>query len=127
MNKTPDSSETQSRYLTSACINFTMQADVRICSTSNLLLHPYPLPSPDILLPTHEWPQRLWNTHTAICLLVNLEQRQQDAWRSNGCVVQRMHKLYFAILVTITNIHPACLPLVKVRARMRLAIPAFAG
>src|SRR6266480_8094547 len=116
MNKTPDSSETQSRYLTSACIVKLMQADVRICSTSNLLLHPYPLPSPDILLPTHEWPQRLWNTHAAICLLVNLEQRQQDAWRSNGCIVQRMNKLYFTILVAVANIHTTCLPFMEVRA-----------
>src|SRR5437763_15234390 len=95
-------------------------------SNINFSLHFNPLMWPDVLLPTHEWAQCFRNMYTAVCLLVNLEQRQEDAWRSNRCIVQGMDKLYFAILVTVADIHATCLPFVEVRARVSLAISPLA-
>src|SRR5947209_19588913 len=80
----------------------------------------------DIFLSTHKRAQRLWNADAPVGLLVGLEQRNQDAWRGDGGVVECMHELDLAFLVAIANIHTTGLPVVEVRTRMRLAITALA-
>ncbi len=60
----------------------------------------------DVLLTTDIGTQRLWNAHAAICLLMRFQQGDQDARRGDGCVVERVHELDLAILVTVTDIRP---------------------
>src|ERR1700680_3019740 len=78
-----------------------------------------------VFLPSHVGPQRLWNAHTAVGLLVNLEEGQQDARRCNRGVVQRMYEPNLAVLVTVADIDAAGLPVVEVRTRMGFAIASL--
>src|SRR5947209_9690641 len=81
---------------------------------------------PKELLATQVWAQGSGNFHAATWLLVYFKQGQHNAWRGDGGVVEGMHKFDFAFLVTIAQVGTARLPVVQVRARMRLAVAIFA-
>src|SRR5579884_2019052 len=89
-------------------------------------LHSRLLVWPDILLAAHVGAQRLRDAHRAIGLLVRLDERDQDARRGDGGVVERVDKLHLAIGVAIADVGAPRLPLVEVRTRMRLAVSALA-
>ena len=48
------------------------------------------LARPDVLLASHIGAHGCWDAHAAIGLLVNFEQGQQDAWRGQGGVIERV-------------------------------------
>src|SRR2546423_15678216 len=81
---------------------------------------------PEVLLATEVWAQRSWNLHAAIGLLVCFQERQHDAWRGDGGIAEGVHEPDLSILIAVADIRPAGLPVVKVRARMRLTIPVLA-
>src|SRR5437588_7346557 len=80
----------------------------------------------EVLLTTQEWAQSGWNLHGTIGLLVNFHQGQHDTRRSKGSVVESVNKLHLAFFVAVAHIDAAGLPVVKVRARMRLTVSIFA-
>src|SRR4051812_22297867 len=55
----------------------------------------------EVLLTTQVRTQGRRNIHAAIRLLVHFQQGQHNTWRSNSCIVERMDKLNFAILIAI--------------------------
>src|SRR2546421_2577642 len=84
------------------------------------------LMGPEVLLATEVWAQCSWNLHAAIGLLVCFQERQHDARRGDSGIVECVHEPDLSILIAVADIRPAGLPVVKVRARMRLTIPVLA-
>src|SRR5579883_3012391 len=99
---------------------------MRFIEISPYSLHPCLLVWPDILLPAHVGAQCLRDAHRAVRLLVRLDERDQDARRGDGGVVERVDKLHLAVSVAIADVGAPRLPLVEVRTRMRLAVAALA-
>ena len=72
------------------------------------------------------WAEGCWDANAAVGLLVCLHERQHDTGRGDGCVVERMWELHLALFVAIADIGAAGLPIVQVRARVRLTVSVFA-